>query len=65
MQVKGDNGIEFALADEVATAMVTAGILEEVISDEDALPIEVSPSGEDMPSNEGDTAEEPSKKSKK
>ncbi len=61
MQVKGDNGIEFELADEVATAMITAGILEEVISDEDALPIEASPSSEDMPA----AAEEPSKKSKK
>nr|DAI47109.1 MAG TPA: hypothetical protein [Caudoviricetes sp.] len=28
MKVKGDNGIEFELADEVATAMITAGILE-------------------------------------
>lgn len=65
MQVKGENGITFELADEVATAMVTAGILEEVISDEDALPIETSPSSEDMPADEGDTAEEPSKKSKK
>lgn len=65
MQVKGDNGIEFELADEVATAMITAGILEEVISDEDALPIEASPSSEDMPADEGDTAEETSKKSKK
>ena len=59
MQVKGDNGIEFALADEVATAMITAGILEEITSDE------ASPSSEDVPADEGDTAEEPSKKSKK
>ena len=29
MKVKGANGIEFELADEVATAMITAGILEE------------------------------------
>lgn len=65
MQVKGDNGIEFELADEVATAMVTAGILEEVISDEDALPIEVSPSSEEVPADEGDAAEEPAKKPKK
>ena len=28
MRVKGENGIEFELADEVATAMITAGILE-------------------------------------
>nr|DAX74769.1 MAG TPA: hypothetical protein [Caudoviricetes sp.] len=59
MQVKGDNGITFELADEVATAMITAGILEETTSDE------ASPSSEDMPADEGDTAEEPSKKSKK
>ena len=65
MQVKGDNGIEFELADEVATAMITAGILEEAISDEASLPIEASPSSEDMPADEGDAAEETSKKSKK
>ena len=65
MRVKGDNGIEFELADEVATAMITAGILEEVTSDEDALPTEASPSSEDVPADEGDTAEETSKKSKK
>lgn len=59
MRVKGDNGIEFELADEVATAMITAGILEEITSDE------ASPSSEDVPADEGDTAEEPSKKSKK
>lgn len=59
MRVKGDNGIEFELADEVATAMITAGILEETTSDE------ASPSSEDVPADEGDTAEEPSKKSKK
>lgn len=29
MRVRGDNGIEFELADEVATAMITAGLLEE------------------------------------
>lgn len=65
MQVKGENGITFELADEVATAMITAGILEEVASDEDALPIEASTSSEDMPADEGDAAEETSKKSKK
>ena len=65
MQVKGDNGIEFELADEVATAMITAGILEETTSDEDALPTEASPSSEDVPADEGDAAEETSKKSKK
>ena len=65
MQVKGDNGIEFALADEVATAMITAGILEEITSDEDALPTDASPSGEDVPDDGGDAAEETSKKSKK
>lgn len=59
MQVKGENGITFELADEVATAMITAGILKETTSDE------ASPSSEDMPADEGDTAEEPSKKSKK
>lgn len=59
MRVKGDNGIEFELADEVATAMITAGILEETTSDE------ASPSNEDMPADEDDTAEETSKKSKK
>ena len=59
MRVKGENGITFELADEVATAMITAGILEETTSDE------ASPSSEDTPSDEGDTAEETSKKSKK
>lgn len=59
MQVKGENGITFELADEVATAMITAGILEETTSDE------ASPSSEDVPADEGDTDEEPSKKSKK
>ena len=59
MQVKGENGITFELADEVATAMITAGILKEITSDE------ASPSCEDMPADEGDTAEETSKKSKK
>ena len=53
MQVKGDNGITFELADK------------EITSDEDALPTEASPSSEDMPADEGDTAEETSKKSKK
>jgi len=65
MRVKGENGITFELADEVATAMITAGILEEVTSDEGARPTEASPSSEDVPADEGDTAEEPSKKSKK
>ena len=59
MQVKGENGITFELADEVATAMITAGILKEITSEE------ASPSSEDMPADEGDTAEETSKKSKK
>lgn len=59
MRVKGDSGIEFELADEVATAMITAGILEEVTS------AESSPSSEDVPADGGDTAEETSKKSKK
>lgn len=59
MRVKGDNGIEFELADEVATAMITAGILEEITSDE------ASPSSEDVPDDGGDAAEETSKKSKK
>ena len=59
MQVKGENGITFELADEVATAMITAGILEETTSDE------ASPSSEDGPADEGDAAEETSKKSKK
>ena len=59
MRVKGDNGIEFELADEVATAMITAGILEETASDE------ASPSSEDVQADEGDTAEETSKKSMK
>ena len=65
MQVKGENGIEFELADEVATAMITAGILEEITSDEDALPTDASPSSEDVSADEGDAAEETSKKSKK
>ena len=65
MQVKGENGITFELADEVATAMITAGILKEITSDEDALPIEASPSSEDVLADEGDAAEETSKKSKK
>lgn len=59
MQVKGENGIEFELADEVATAMITAGILEETTSDE------ASPSSEDVSADEGDAGEETSKKSKK
>lgn len=59
MRVKGENGIEFELADEVATAMITAGILKEVTSDE------ASPSNEDVSADEGDAAEETSKKSKK
>lgn len=59
MQVKGENGLKFELADEVATAMITAGILEEVTSDE------ASPSSEDVSADEGDVAEETSKKSKK
>lgn len=33
MKVKGANGIVFELADEVATAMITAGILEEAAPD--------------------------------
>lgn len=53
MKVKGDNGIQFELADEVATAMITAGILKEATFDEGA------------PDDEGDAAEETSKKSKK
>lgn len=35
MRVQGDNGIEFELADEVATAMITAGILDESAPDGD------------------------------
>ena len=35
MQVKGTNGIEIELADDVATAMITAGILEESVPDSD------------------------------
>ena len=35
MKVKGANGIEFELADEVATAMITAGLLEEAVPDSD------------------------------
>lgn len=33
MKVKGTNRIEFELTDEVATAMITAGILEEAVPD--------------------------------
>lgn len=33
MRVRGDNGIEFELADEIATAMITAGILDESAPD--------------------------------
>ena len=55
MQVKGENGITF----ELATAMITAGILAETTSDE------ASQSSEDVPADEGDAAEETSKKSKK
>ena len=58
-KVKGENGLKFELADEVATAMITAGILEETTSDE------ASPSSEDVSADEGDAAEETSKKSKK
>ena len=64
MQVKGENGITFELADEVATAMITAGILEETTSEETTSD-EASPSSEDVPADEGDAAEETSKKSKK
>lgn len=35
MRVQGENGIEFELADEVATAMIAAGILKESTSDSD------------------------------
>lgn len=35
MRVRGDNGIKFELADEVATAMITAGILKEAAVDGD------------------------------
>lgn len=35
MRVQGDNGIKFELADEVATAMITAGILKEAAVDGD------------------------------
>lgn len=35
MQVKGENGITFELADEVATAMITAGILKGATPDDD------------------------------
>jgi hypothetical protein len=59
MKVKGDNGIEFELADEVATAMITAGILEEVTSDDDAV------DGEDGGPPEDAPEQETSKKSKK
>lgn len=58
MQVKGENGITFALADEVATAMITAGILEEVTSDDNTA------DGEDGGPPEA-APEEPAKKSKK
>lgn len=37
MQVKGENGITFELADEVATAMITAGILKGATPDDDTL----------------------------
>lgn len=59
MQVKGDNGIEFELADEVATAMITAGILKEATSDDDTA------DGEDGGPPEADPEQETSKKSKK
>lgn len=35
MKVKGANGIVFELADEVATAMITAAILEEAVPGSD------------------------------
>lgn len=58
MQVKGDNGIEFALADEVATAMITAGILKAATPDDDAS------DGDDAGPPEA-APEETAKKSKK
>ncbi|MBS4999072.1 MAG: hypothetical protein KHZ32_03435 [Actinomyces sp.] len=59
MHVKGDNGIEFALADEVATAMITAGILEEAASGDETS------DGEDAGPPEADLEQETPKKSKK
>ena len=59
MQVKGDNGIEFELADEVATAMITAGILKE------ATPDDATSDGEDAGPPEAAPEQETSKKSKK
>lgn len=58
MQVKGDNGIKFALADEVATAMITAGILKGATPDDDAS------DGDDAGPSEA-APEETAKKSKK
>ena len=59
MKVKGDSGIEFELADEVATAMITAGILKEVTPDDDTS------DGDDAGPPEADLGQETSKKSKK
>ena len=59
MRVKGDNGIEFELADEVARAMITAGILKEATPDDDTS------DGDDAGPPEADLGQETSKKSKK
>ena len=58
MQVKGDNGIEFELADEVATAMIMAGILKGATPDDDTS------DGDDAGPPEA-APEEPAKKPKK
>ena len=58
MQVRGDNGIEFELADEVATAMITAGILKGATPDDDTT------DGDDAGPPEA-ASEETAKKSKK
>lgn len=58
MKVKGDSGIEFELADEVATAMITAGILKEATPDD-------ASDGDDAGPPEADLEQETSKKAKK
>ena len=58
MQVKGDNGIAFELADEVATAMITAGILEP------ATDLDTDPASDEIPEAIEDPEPEPAKSKK-
>jgi hypothetical protein len=60
MLVRGSNGLEVDVEEQVATAMITAGIVEAVTGPG------AEPAPDETPeADEGDTAEETSKKSKK